>query len=1071
MVLQRERLHAMLDARLPGAVWLHGPTGAGKTVLLRSYLQRTEQPSIWLTADERHADPAALFAAITALAGSVGGARAPARFPVFSPEHRDDPAAFARGYFEKLDGSLPSDQAFVIDDVHCLAGTTALLLTHAIDAFRGRRTLCFASQLMPDPAFASHLAGSRLWVVGHQLLAFDSDEARELAAQLGTAAPATDTLDTLVTATDGWAAGLMLAMQLGAASGSSSASTDPLESVRTPLALLIAGQVLGGVVKEDLVKLRLLAELPQAPMDLVDIAPDWASACARLQGLAERGLFVERLAADRVRTGNGNGRASAHAPNVARINKGCWRLHDLFRNALREPGAIGEPDPVVGQQLVAHLLRLDRLDLAWQLAARLGSDALDAVVVSHGSEALHDSHLPSMSLLAASHANANAPRIALWHARALLGNDNLAALEACERAYAGYEANADDEGRTFATALALFIVFGTIENIGAMTPWVQRFNAVPRPSIGGIEDQEKRAIQLAAEVMHELLVGGRSEGIEDARSMQEQLFKAVVAGSLSSNEAVLAGSLLVASLNRSKRIAEVEATIVTIESLEFYHRSAPHIRASWKVENGYHFVRLGALDMARRAYESCLTIADENSLLQPKIAAQIGLVRLELGIEALDRALIYLKELDAVAPNILGKQRGWITHLQARYAMATRNTLRAMQLLDLSQKLICEAGFPNSAMNIIEKDRIQILYAMSRFAESDAIALRLAETSTAADNELMQVINGFLQAHRFWNTDRRQAEGRLVKSMMQAEKLNLANFLPLLPAVAAQLAAYALELNVATEFIRRVIRIRRLRAPSAAPANWPWHIRVEVLGGFILKQDDEPMSFAGKAQQKPLDLLKFLACERGMIADFHSVATALWPDAEDGAARKSLEVTVSRLRKLLGKDSLVIVKESRVSLDQTQVSSDAMELAEACAEAEFALANQFDQAAVEKMSHRILTLFKGLPLDNEDPTSWREGMRERYRNAFVRAVRSLVSCWEKAGEEDRSIALIESAIAREPLAEGLYQSLIRIYIRSNQAAEAMRVYRQCRQMLSVLIGATPSRETERLKDSIHLQGV
>ena len=1059
----------MLDVRLPGAVWLHGPTGAGKTVLLRSYLQRTERPSIWLTADERHADPAALFAAITALAEPVAGRRAlarlPTRLPTFSPEHRDDPSAFARGYFEKLDASLPPEYAFVIDDVHCIAGTTAPLLGHAIDAFGGRRALGFASQLMPDDALAAHLAGSRLWVVGHKLLAFDPDEARELAEQLGAASPARDTLDTLVTATDGWAAGLMLAMQLGAAAGSSNASADPLAPVRTPLALLIAGQVLGGVAKDDLVKLRLLAELPQVPMELVDIAPDWASACARLQGLAERGLFVERLAADRPRAGSGHG-INARASNVARINKGCWRLHDLFRNALREPGAIGEPDPEVGQRLIAHLLEADRLELAWQLAARLGSDALDAVVTLHGSEALRDVHLLSMSVLASPHASAQAPRIALWHARALLGNDNLAALDACERAHAGYAARADEQGRLFAAALALFIFIGTIENVEAMTPWVERFKTAKRSNFDRIAEPEERAVRLAAEVMHDLLFGGRSSTGEETRLFQDRLLQAVNAQILSPNETILAASLLVTSMERSNRTTEVESAIVTVESLDAYRHAAPHIRANWKVENGYHFSRLGTVAAARDAFESCIALAEENSLIQAKIGALLGLVRLDLSSGAIDQARVHLDAIMTIGLDRAGAQRGLIMHRQARYEMAVGNPQRALQMVDTAERLMREQGFPDSSINILEGDRIQMLYAMGRFEESAALAARITENGTVADKLRAECTNGLLEAAVLWDKDRSAATELLNQHLQSAEKFNLIHFIILLPKVAAQIAAHALRANISTDFVTRAIRARNLPAPGDAPPTWPWPVRVELLGTFRLLRDGSPVGFTGKTQQKPLELLKFLACERAMTSDFQSIASALWPDAEPSAARKSLEVTVSRLRKLLGNDAFVVVKEGRVSLDAERASSDAREFVDVCSEAEAVSAKRRDPIAATELGARLLSLFHGLPLENEDTTAWREGVRERYRNAFIRAVRALTIYLEESGEQEISASLIENAISREPLAESLYQILMRIYTKSGQMAEAMRVYRQCRQMLSVLIGMQPSSETERLKKLI-----
>ena len=45
---------------------------------------------------------------------------------------------------------------------------------------------------------------------------------------------------------------------------------------------------------------------------------------------------------------------------------------------------------------------------------------------------------------------------------------------------------------------------------------------------------------------------------------------------------------------------------------------------------------------------------------------------------------------------------------------------------------------------------------------------------------------------------------------------------------------------------------------------------------------------------------------------------------------------------------------------------------------------------------------------------------------------------------------------------------MQIHLDAGSHNEAMRVYRQCRQMLSVLIGSQPSVETERIRKLIKL---
>ncbi len=1053
MVLQRARLHALMDARLPGAVWLHGPTGAGKTLLLRSYLQRDAHGVVWLSVDERHGDPAALFAALTAAVEHCAG-----RLPAFSPEHRDQPVAFALGYFARLDDALPPDFALVVDDVHHLVGTTAPLLACAVDAFAGRRRLCFPSQLMPDASFAPQLAGSRLWIVGHRQLAFDHAEARELATRLGTGS---GSLDALVAATDGWAAGLMLAMQFGASGGSGNGSGDPLECIRTPLALLIAGQVLGGVAKEDLARLRLMAELPQIPMELVDVAPGWTSACARLQALSERGLFVERLAGERKPSADGT------SSNVTRMPKGFWRLHDLFRNALREPGTIGEPDAALGSELIRHLLAAGRLELAWQLAARLGPVPLGELVRSHGSAALRDVHRLTLLSTAQPHADRGNPGIALWHARGLIGNDNAAALRACNEAHVGYGVEQDVGGGALATALALFVVFATIENVGEISAWVERYEQGVAED-GDSRTPDEQAISVAGHVVHGLLIGRRSRTSMTASALQDRLMSYVTDEVLSSNETVLAGSLLVAAMRRASRVNEAGLAIVRVEGLASYGRSAPHIRANWHIENGYHFTLFGDPERARKCFDDAMSVAEENALLQPRIGALIGLVRLELGCGETRRAREQLAMLETIGPEQLGRQRGWVLHLRSRIEVITGHPVTALDLIARARQLIAEAGFPSSSNVLLDQDRIQMLYANGEVDAARALAAEVIERSSEAERQRIRITRGLLESHASWNDDRERALALLEEHLGLAQSLNLSTFVSMLPGVASQLAGRALEHGFATDLVERAIRVRRLPAPTDAPGNWPWPLRIEVLRPFRLLRAGTPVAFVGKSQQKPLELLKYLACSRGLMTDATGVAAALWPDAEDGAARKSLEVTVSRLRKLVDDESLLVVKEGKISLDPRRVSSDAIEFLNVAFLAEEVRHAHDHRGTVVETGARLLRLFSELPLENEEASSWREGVRERYRITFVRAVRALIAYWDRTDEPAQAIRLIEAAIEREPLAEELYRTLIQIHVTAGNHTEALRLYRQCRQMLSVLIGAQPSIETERLRSRIKL---
>ena len=87
-------------------------------------------------------------------------------------------------------------------------------------------------------------------------------------------------------------------------------------------------------------------------------------------------------------------------------------------------------------------------------------------------------------------------------------------------------------------------------------------------------------------------------------------------------------------------------------------------------------------------------------------------------------------------------------------------------------------------------------------------------------------------------------------------------------------------LRIENEFVRTLIQHNALVAPPDAGPAWPFRLRVRVLGGFELARDGEPMRFTGKAQQRPLDLLKLVAGLGGRDIDSQQATAALWPDAD-----------------------------------------------------------------------------------------------------------------------------------------------------------------------------------------------
>ncbi len=92
--------------------------------------------------------------------------------------------------------------------------------------------------------------------------------------------------------------------------------------------------------------------------------------------------------------------------------------------------------------------------------------------------------------------------------------------------------------------------------------------------------------------------------------------------------------------------------------------------------------------------------------------------------------------------------------------------------------------------------------------------------------------------------------------------------------------------------------------------------RVAEVGRFEVKLDGAPIGVHGKAQKKPLELLKALIAGGGRAVDKARLADFLWPDADGDAA---LDMTISRLRKLLGRADALRIEDGKLGLDPQRV--------------------------------------------------------------------------------------------------------------------------------------------------------
>lgn len=213
-VVRRERLLSTLRQAVRKRLTLVcAPAGSGKTVALLQVCQELSEPAAWLTLEPFHADPCA-FA--TSLFDAISR-----QFP-HVPQRRLGARPLERGF--SVDGIVGEfvmwarrivgqDTLVVLDDFHLVDSSAAVrrIMNILLDRCPSTMHFVVSSRRTPSLDLARLRLVGDVSELGPEDLAFSPDEIDRLAGSLGVHIP-TDFRDGLADTTEGWAAGIVLAL-------------------------------------------------------------------------------------------------------------------------------------------------------------------------------------------------------------------------------------------------------------------------------------------------------------------------------------------------------------------------------------------------------------------------------------------------------------------------------------------------------------------------------------------------------------------------------------------------------------------------------------------------------------------------------------------------------------------------------------------------------------------------------------------------------------------------------------------------------------------------------------------
>ncbi|MBV9310552.1 MAG: winged helix-turn-helix domain-containing protein [Solirubrobacterales bacterium] len=230
--------------------------------------------------------------------------------------------------------------------------------------------------------------------------------------------------------------------------------------------------------------------------------------------------------------------------------------------------------------------------------------------------------------------------------------------------------------------------------------------------------------------------------------------------------------------------------------------------------------------------------------------------------------------------------------------------------------------------------------------------------------------------------------------------------------------------------------------------------RIQLCGRFVLELAGRRIDTELPSRQGRL-LFAYLALNRERELSRDELIDAIWPYAAPAAAPSALSVLVSKLRAVLGSQTLSGRSELRLNLPP-DVRVDVEEALDAVHEAQSAIAlGDWRRAWGPALRAQFISRRRLL---GEHDTPWLDQWRQRLDDVHDSALEAYAaSCLGIGGTElPGAERAARSLVEHSPLRETGYALLMDALAAQGNVAEAMRVYERAREILQQELGITPS---------------
>ena len=233
-------------------------------------------------------------------------------------------------------------------------------------------------------------------------------------------------------------------------------------------------------------------------------------------------------------------------------------------------------------------------------------------------------------------------------------------------------------------------------------------------------------------------------------------------------------------------------------------------------------------------------------------------------------------------------------------------------------------------------------------------------------------------------------------------------------------------------------------------------IRFHALGGLtVIQEGHGELGIGGPRQRR---LLAMLLIHRNSVVSVDRLADAVFAGDPTPAASTTLRSYVARTRKLVngdGNGTVVVTQAPGYLLRTPDEAFDVTCFERSVAEGSARLERD-EATAASSLLREALSLWRGRPTRSSRTRSGPVMRLSAWRSsAWWLTSGSSTPSWTAAGKP-RLIPEIESLVREHPFREGFRAQLMTALYRSGRHADALRVYRDYRQLLIDELGVEPS---------------